>query len=278
MAEQMPQGKKSRNRGTTIDRNILAKGTSNAYGKEQMPQGNKSGKRPPRGTVVDPNILTKGVSAANDKDRKPLQFVDEEGKRVSSEDKAPDKVKFPRNTIMKQIYLIDDEADDNAEEVSSSPVPSSSQEPTKKLLKPFNRGSFVVKKHLLTRDEDDRYQNTNDRSDQEHFLKSYGLSKVMRDRVLSVCESTYHLTALWDNGPLMGRDDSMYITGEKKGNPWMNVKPEERLLHNADEYDLKTGSCDRFEAVQDVAYFFTFLAATMGVPATFEVRQKNVCS
>ena len=77
----------------------------------------------------------------------------------------------------------------------------------------------------------------------------------MRDRVLSVCKSTYHLTALWDNGPQMGRDDSMYITGERKDAPWLNVKPEERLLHNADEYDLKTGTCDRFEAVQDVDEF-----------------------
>ena len=175
MAEQKPEGKRSRARGTTIDRNIITKGISTAEGNEQTPQSKKNRNR---GTVVDRNILTKNV---------PTKAInaDESGKGVSSEDKAPDRVKFPRNSIMTQISFFSDDADDDAEEVSSSPVPSSSQEPTKKLLKPFNRKSLVVKKHLLTRDEDDRYQDTNDTSDQEHFLKSYGLSKVMRDRVLS---------------------------------------------------------------------------------------------
>jgi len=81
------------------------------------------------------------------------------------------------------------------------------------------------------------------------------------------------MKVMLDNGPLMRKTDGICIEGELKDSSWRMALPtEKRLANNTDKYYLSVKETERSTEVQDLSFFLIRLAATMALPATFEVR------
>lgn len=123
----------------------------------------KTAKEWRRGTVVDRALLygiTKGTAPSNG-------YADETDNPVSTADRVPARVSFPRNSIIRQIFT---DAD-----VASEP-PSRSTEPEKAALKSFTRDSIQVDGSKLKEISFCRkYDHSEELKDQ--FLIDYGLTE-----------------------------------------------------------------------------------------------------
>lgn len=156
-------------------------------------------------------------------------------------------------------------------DANHEPHPSSTT-PRKGALKTYNEDDLVIDRETLPsactgtgRDYDGYISEESKRK----FLADYGLSKVMTESVMSLCSTTYRITAILDNGSAMRREDSKYIKGVNKADG--TKLPGDKRLARYSGYNLNLAYCPRYEALKDMSSFLTHFAATMAVPITFEL-------
>jgi len=156
-------------------------------------------------------------------------------------------------------------------DATHEPHPSSTI-PRKGALKTYDEDDLVIDRETLPsactgtgRDYDECISEESQRK----FLAGYGLSEVMTERVMSLCSTTYQITAILDNSSAMKRGDSKYIEGVNKVDG--TKLPDDKRLASYSGYDLNLAYGPRFEALIDVSSFLAHLAATMAVPITFEL-------